>query len=33
MKIEWSLEAAADFAGIVAYIYKPSAADRVAHTM
>jgi plasmid stabilization system protein ParE len=35
MKIEWSPEAAADFAGIVAYIHKqnPSAADRVAHTM
>jgi toxin ParE1/3/4 len=35
MKIEWSPEAAADFAGIVAYIHKQnlSAADRVAHTM
>jgi toxin ParE1/3/4 len=35
MKIEWSPEAAADFAGIVAYIHKqnPSAADRVAHTL
>jgi toxin ParE1/3/4 len=35
MKIEWSPEAAADFAGIVAYIREqnPSAADRVAHTM
>jgi hypothetical protein len=35
MKIEWSPEAAADFAGIVAYIHQqnPSAADRVAHSM
>jgi len=35
MKIEWSPEAAADFAGIVAYIHErnPSAADRVAHAM
>ncbi len=35
MKIKWSPEAAADFAGIVAYIHErnPSAADRVAHTM
>lgn len=35
MKIEWSPEAAADFAGIVAYIHEqnPSAADHVAHTM
>jgi len=35
MKIEWSPEAAADFAGIVAYIHEqnPSAANRVAHTM
>src|SRR5271169_1122097 len=35
MKIEWSPEAAADFAGIVGYIHEqnPSAADRVAHTM
>ena len=35
MKIEGSPEAAADFAGIVAYIHEqnPSAADRVAHTM
>jgi plasmid stabilization system protein ParE len=32
MKIEWSPEAAADFAGIVDYIHKqnPAAADRVA---
>ena len=35
MKIEWSPEAATDFAGIVAYIHEqnPSAADRIAHTM
>ena len=35
MKIEWSPEAAADFAGIVAYIHEqnPSAARLVAHTM
>jgi len=35
MKIKWSPEAAADFAGIVAYIHEqnPSTADRVAHTM
>jgi len=35
MKIEWSPEAAADFAGIVAYIHEqnPSAANRVAHNM
>jgi toxin ParE1/3/4 len=35
MKIEWSPEAAADFAGIVAYIHErnPTAADRVAHTI
>jgi len=34
MKVEWSPEAAADFAGIVAYIHEqnPSAADHVAHT-
>ncbi len=32
MKVEWSPEAAADFAGIVSYIHEqnPSAADRVA---
>ena len=35
MKIEWSPEAAADFAQIVDYIHKqnPVAADRIAHTM
>jgi toxin ParE1/3/4 len=35
MKIEWSPEAAGDFAGIVAYIHErnPSAAARVAHSM
>jgi len=34
MKIRWSPEAAADFAGIVEYIHKQnSSADRVAHTM
>jgi toxin ParE1/3/4 len=35
MKIRWSSEAAADFAGIVKYIHKqnPSAADRGAHTI
>jgi len=35
MKIEWSPEAAVDFAGIVAYIHEqnPSAANRAAHTM
>jgi toxin ParE1/3/4 len=35
MKIEWSPEAAADFAEIVAYIQEqnPSAANRVAHAM
>jgi toxin ParE1/3/4 len=35
MKIEWSPEAAADFAGIVDYIHKqsPAIADRVAHSI
>ena len=35
MKIRWSPEAAADFAGIVEYIQKenPSASDRVAHAI
>jgi toxin ParE1/3/4 len=35
MKICWSPESAADFAGIVQYIrtQNPSAADRVAHTI
>ena len=35
MKIRWSPESAADFAGIIQYIrtQNPSAADRVAHTI
>ena len=35
MKIRWSPEAAADFAGIVEFIHKqnPSVANRVARTM
>jgi addiction module RelE/StbE family toxin len=35
MKIRWSPEAAADFAGIVEYIrtHNPSAADRTAQTI
>jgi len=35
MKIRWSPEAAADFAGIVEYIHKenPSAGDRVTHAI
>ena len=35
MKIRWSPEAAADFAGIAEYIHKqnPSAADRVVRTI
>ncbi len=35
MKIRWSPEAAADFAGIVEYIHKEnrSASDRVAHAI
>lgn len=35
MKIRWSPEAAADFAGIIEYIHEqnPSASDRVAHSI
>jgi len=35
MKIRWSPEAAADFAGIIEYIHKqnPSASDRIAHSI